>query len=97
MKTLLNLNVVFEKYASVLGVRARMGQEWSILITDSDKQASIPESFNSYAAANNKVTALNKQGINASVVWTAPYAKDPKTGYRLYIKPRTGFGSFNRP
>lgn len=97
MKTLLNLSDVFKKYAAVLSVRARMGQEWSILISDNDKQQSIPESFTSYAAANDKVTALNKQGINASVVWTDPYARNLETGYRLYIKPRNGFGSFTQP
>lgn len=86
MKRLVKLSDVFAKNAGLLYMRADMGKPFSVLISDADKQAT-PESFETYAQANEKVSSLAQQGIDAAVAEARPFATKPKTDYRLYIRP----------
>ncbi len=93
MKRTLKLSDVFKKYADILLGKAKSGQAYAVLISDSDKQRA-PESFATYEEANKKVIALHEKSVGAAVVKTDPHAEDLSTGYKLYIRPVRGYDTF---
>lgn len=92
--TTLKLNNVFDKYAGILHERAKNGQPFSVLISNSEKTG-LPKSFATKQEADAELDTLERQSIGGAVVETFAGAKDPRTGHRLFIRPSLQFGSFD--
>lgn len=88
------LNRIFEDNAATLHERARNGLPFAVLVSD-ESWTQPPQSFASKGVADRVLDALNDKGIGGAVAEVLPEAKDPKYGYKLFVRPIKGYGTFD--